>query len=205
MPRIRTEMIILRKTPFQDSGLILAGLSAELGRLDVVLKGARSVGARKSNVADLFRVVGIEVNAERDGLQTAYSLDLIETNDDIALRSGSYLDACSIAEFALRNSQPGVECRHFASAVRTAFLRLSREEVSFAGMLVQLVFLYDHGFLPEPEGGNGETARVVERLLTAATGAAPMPDLPAEYLARVLRWVDSLCSHHGFKTSGGRQ
>ena len=37
----KTTYIILRKIPFQDSSLIVSGLSPEFGRLDFLLRGAR--------------------------------------------------------------------------------------------------------------------------------------------------------------------
>ena len=43
----KTTYIILRKIPFQDSSLIVSGLSPEFGRLDFLLRGARGTGAKK--------------------------------------------------------------------------------------------------------------------------------------------------------------
>lgn len=196
MSKIRTNIIILRKTPFQDTGLILAGLSAELGRVDVLVKGARSVGGKKSTKADLFRVIGVEVNPKRDGLQTAYSLELIKVFDDIAMRHESYLYACAISEFALRNSHPGVTCPKFHLAIKSAFSRLSREKCANSATLVKLAFLDEHGFLPEADPGHPENAVLLKRLIKAAQGAEAIPDLPADYMMRFSRWIDSLCSYH---------
>lgn len=196
MSKIRTNFIVLRKTPFQDTGLILVGISAELGRLDVLVKRARSVGGKKSTIADLFRVIGVEVNPKRDGLQTAYSLELIQAFDDIALRHESYLDACAISEFALRNSHPGVACPEFHLAVKSAFSLLSRGKCANSATLVKLAFLDEQGFLPEADTSQPENARLLTQLIQAAKGMEPIPDLPADYLARFSRWIDSLCSYH---------
>ena len=194
--KIRTNIIILRKTPFQDTGLILAGLSAELGRVDVLVKGARSVGGKKSTIADLFRVIGVEVNPKCDGLQATYSLELIEVFDDIALRHESYLDACAISEFALRNSHPGVACPEFHLAVKLAFSRLSREKCANSATLVKLAFLDEHGFLPEADPGHPDSAQLLTQLVHAAKGMKPIPNLPTDYMIRFSQWIDTLCSYH---------
>ena len=56
----KTTYIILRKIPFQDSSLIVSGLSPEFGRLDFLLRGARGTGAKKFPYAELFRELAIE-------------------------------------------------------------------------------------------------------------------------------------------------
>ena len=43
----KTFYIILRKIPYQESSLIVSGLSPDFGRLDFLLKGARGTGAKK--------------------------------------------------------------------------------------------------------------------------------------------------------------
>jgi recombinational DNA repair protein (RecF pathway) len=164
--------------------------------LDVLVKGAKSVGGKKSTVADLFRVIRVEINPNRNGLQTAYSLELIEIFDDIALRHESYLDACAISEFALRNSHPGVACPEFHLAVRTAFSQLSQGKCANATTLVKLAFLDEHGFLPEAETDRQENALFLRQIIAAAKGAAPIPVLPDDYMMQFSHWIDSLCAYH---------
>ena len=61
----KTAYIILRKIPFQESGLIVSGLSPEFGRLDFLLKGVRDTGAKKFLYAELFRELSIEFRPPR--------------------------------------------------------------------------------------------------------------------------------------------
>ena len=42
-----TVCLILRHTPFQESSLIVSGISPDAGRLDFLLKGARGLGKKK--------------------------------------------------------------------------------------------------------------------------------------------------------------
>ena len=46
----KTRYMILRKTPFRDTSLVVAGVSADYGRLDFVLKGARAISTKSSQI-----------------------------------------------------------------------------------------------------------------------------------------------------------
>ena len=41
-----TEFLILRKTPFSDSSLVVAGISPEHGQIHFMVRGARKLGKR---------------------------------------------------------------------------------------------------------------------------------------------------------------
>ena len=61
----KTRYMILRKTPFRDTSLVVAGISAEHGRLDFVLKGARAIGKKQFPTADVFREFLLEFRPSR--------------------------------------------------------------------------------------------------------------------------------------------
>ena len=82
----KTRYMILRKTPFRDTSLVVAGISADHGRLDFVLKGARAIGKRQFPTADVFREFLLEFRPSRrpDSMPSLVALDLVADHDGIA-------------------------------------------------------------------------------------------------------------------------
>ena len=68
----QTDYIILRKIPFQESSLVVSGISPDYGRLDFLLKGARSAGGKKFPYAGLFRELQVEFQDNRSGSSLLY-------------------------------------------------------------------------------------------------------------------------------------
>ena len=101
-----SELIILKKIPYKESSLIVSGLSSEFGRLDFVAKGAEKISKKKFPAIDLFRIVSIEFNPDKDFLQSVYKAEIIENFDAIAESSASFKEACAIAAFVLKNTKP---------------------------------------------------------------------------------------------------
>jgi len=56
---IDANIIVLRKTPFSESSLVIASLSAEHGRLDFLARGAMRVEKKRFPELDLFREVNV--------------------------------------------------------------------------------------------------------------------------------------------------
>ena len=109
----KTTYIILRKIPFQDSSLIVSGLSPEFGRLDFLLRGARGTGAKKFPYAELFRELTIEFRPPKlhspGTMCNLTSHELIASFDSIALRIENYLRMCAYAAFLLKHTKPMLE------------------------------------------------------------------------------------------------
>ncbi len=100
--------LVLRKTPYQENSLVVAGLSPQYGRLTFLWKGARSSGKKKFPAVGLFREFQIEFRESRsgEGMQTLVSSDMIRMHDGIAESTRCYLAACAYASYLLRNCRP---------------------------------------------------------------------------------------------------
>ena len=118
----KTTYIILRKIPFQESSLIVSGLSPEFGRLDFLLRGARGTGAKKFPYAELFRELAIVFRPPREHASTLCSLtahEPVASFDAIALRTGNYLAVCDYAAFLLKHTKPMLEAPETFRALET--------------------------------------------------------------------------------------
>ena len=185
----RTSCIILRKTPFQETGLILACLSPDLGRIDLLCRGVRKFGKKAFPVVSLFREISLDFKEPKNasGLASLRSPEPLLSHDDIAAEPDSYLAACSLASFLLRNSRPMVALPDTFRALsrmltRTAETRTAEPWLSY----VKLVFLCENGLVSVPE----DRQIVLDSVTAFAAGlrSEPPPFRP-DFLDRFVRWI----------------
>ena len=189
----KTRYMILRKTPFRDTSLVVAGISSDHGRLDFVLKGARAIGKKQFPTADVFREYLLEFRTARraESMPTLVSLDLTASHDDIAQSMDCYLAACSFAAETLRRAQPMLEMPLTWQAFSVMLTRMERTlSPQIPLMLARLAVLREHGFLsgvvPYPE--------LVAPLFRCAVEAdASLPELDETTLNRIVSWIETRC------------
>lgn len=187
----KTRYMILRKTPFRDTSLVVAGISADHGRLDFVLKGARAIGKKQFPTADVFREYLLEFRPARraESMPTLVSLDLTASHDGIAQSMDCYLAACSFAAETLRRAQPMLEMPLAWQAFSVMLTRMERTLTpKIPLMLARLAVLREHGMLsdivPYPD--------LIAPLFRCAVEAdAPWPELDETVLNRIDSWVET--------------
>ena len=189
----KTRYMILRKTPFRDTSLVVAGISADYGRLDFVLKGARAIGKKQFPTADVFREFLLEFRPSRraESMPTLVSLDLTASHDGIAQSMDCYLAACSFAVETLRRAQPMLEMPLTWQAFSVMLTRMERSlSPKIPLMLARLAVLREHGMLsdvvPYPD--------LLGALFRCSVDAdAPWPEIDETALNRIDGWVETRC------------
>ena len=189
----KTRYMILRKTPFRDTSLVVAGISADHGRLDFVLKGARAIGKKQFPTADVFREFLLEFRPSRraESMPTLVSLDLTASHDGIAQSMDCYLAACSFAAETLRRAQPMLEMPLAWQAFSVMLTRMERTlSPKIPLMLARLAVLREHGMLsdvvPYPD--------LLGALFRCSVDAdAPWPEIDETALSRIDGWVETRC------------
>ena len=187
----KTRYMILRKTPFRDTSLVVAGISADHGRLDFVLKGARAIGKKQFPTADVFREFQLEFRPSRrpESMPTLLSMDLTASHDGIAQSMDCYLAACAFASETLRRAQPMLEMPLTWQAFSVMLTRMERTlSPKIPLMLARLAVLREHGMLsdvvPYPD--------LAAPLFHCAVDAdAPWPDIDETALNRIDSWVET--------------
>lgn len=187
----KTRYMILRKTPFRDTSLVVAGISADHGRLDFVLKGARAIGKKQFPTAGVFREFLLEFRPSRraESMPSLVSLDLTAAHDGLAESMDCYLAACSFASETLRRAQPMLE---MPLAWQAFSVMLTRMEQSLSPqiplMLARLAVLREHGLLsgtvPFPE-------LAAPLFRSAVDAAAPLPEVDETTLNRISGWIET--------------
>ena len=187
----KTRYMILRKTPFRDTSLVVAGISPDHGRLDFVLKGARAIGKKQFPTADVFREYLIEFRPSRraESMPTLVSMDLAASHDGIAQSMDCYLAACAFAAETLRRAQPMLEMPLTWQAFSVMLTRMERLlSTKVPLMLARLAVLREHGMLsdvvPYPD--------LLAPLFRCAVDAnAPWPEIDDIALNRIDGWVET--------------
>ena len=187
----KTRYMILRKTPFRDTSLVVAGISADHGRLDFVLKGARAIGKKQFPTADVFREYLLEFRPARraESMPMLVSLDLTASHDGIAQSMDCYLAACSFAAETLRRAQPMLEMPLTWQAFSVMLTRMERTlSPKNPLMLARLAVLREHGMLsdvvPYPD-------LIAPLFRCAVETDALWPEIDETTLNRIDSWVET--------------
>ncbi len=200
---LTTRFLVLRKTPYAESSLVLAGVSPDAGQIHFLVRGARRIGKRHFPAGDLFQVLDVQYRHGRGSLRSWQAAEPVAGADyrGVAASSARFEAACRLAKFALANVQEGLaQPRHFA-ALELALVRLAdpsaaeADAVACAFVGSALVFLDEHGLLPDyPDNERLERQR--NWLLRAAETSGPVPSLPAADWRRLEAWAEALLRHH---------
>ena len=197
-------IIVLRKIRYQESGLIIASISPQLGRLDFIAKGARRLGGKKYPEIDLFRELEVKFREKDQGLLTPLSIELIENNDAIAEQVEAFMKMENLASFLLKNIHHGMPCPAvYASLARALALCRMAEPAYPWDSLVKLVYLDENGLLSDRlshnEGVKDEKVRrnALTALLRLAVNGGPAPAFATRFWRRLEQWIGALCVYHG--------
>ena len=201
---ISTDFLVLRKTPFSDTSLVVAGISPDQGQLHFLAQGALRLGKRDFPTVDIFRVLRVQFRPGRGELHRWRSVELAADYSGVARNLAAFRQAGWLARFALANVVPGMAHPHFYAALLVAFARLAdttdpaetaadaSRHASVTGAC--LVFLEESGLLSSYEH-DPVAARQGRELLRLGLGEADMPALTAETWARLHDWLIALLRH----------
>ena len=199
---LETSFLVLRRTPYAETSLVVAGLSPSQGRMHFLVRGARRTGARRFPIVDLFRLLTVHYRPGRGELTTWRSADLVRDFDAMARNHGVVSVAGWLARFVLANTHPAVPAPRLFRALAVAFGRLAAcgggagalpLEAACGSAVVGcgLVFLDEHGMLP-PYSDDPLRARRIRDLLAEAEGDGCPTCLDADAWNALQQWTIAL-------------
>jgi DNA repair protein RecO len=213
--RISTKIIVLKKTAYSESSLIVSTISPEYGKIDFLIKGARRITKHTQPVADIFRELSVEFRESSNGLNTPLSLDLVEEHDKVALNLNVFLEISGMASFLIKNTFPHVICKRAYSAFKNLLRKASGGSITaFDFTLFKLVFLHENGLLPELFETNADSSLqrtaeekrkriLLNRLISYSEGrTSNIPKLSLEYQNKLTGWITNLCRFNGLDVTG---
>ncbi len=198
---VTTAALVLRKTEYGETSLIIATLTKEHGRQDFMLKGARRQSAKRFPVVDLFRLVEIvyKPSATRD-LHAARSIDLIAAHDAVAGNRRRFETALWLSKFVLANSKADIPAPMVFQATRTAFLRLASGDPGLIAPIIfgiGLVMLSEHGLLPDYPGNPDQEEKISQMIDYAVDFQRRAPDYDDHTWRALVAWLRDFIDRNG--------
>ena len=196
-----SQLIVLAKSPYRESALLLNGISPDYGRLSLVLHGALRASDGKMPEVDLYRELEVEFKEEeKSTLYTVTTVEVIAAFDAVAEHTRGFMMAGRISSFLLKNLAPGVPQPYTYDAFRSILGRLAAGEgqgnwtLEQCAVVLKTTFLYENGLLPE---GTGERQRdFLENLVAAGIDDSELPECAAGYWTKLNGWLNALLDYH---------
>ena len=208
---ISTRIIVLKKTAYQESSLIVSSISAEYGRLDFLVKGARRITQKEQPIVDIFRELDVKFRESSSDLNSPQSLDLVEENDKIALNPDVFIEVSRLTSFLLKNIYPHISCERVYAAFKILLKKSAAGRIeTFDFTLLKLVFLSENGLLPShfETSSNSSLQYIAEekkqrnflnKLISYAEGKSNIPVFSSEYQNKFMAWVINQCRYNGLE------
>ncbi|MDX9980921.1 MAG: recombination protein O N-terminal domain-containing protein [Lentisphaeria bacterium] len=201
-PLVTTDYLVLRKTPYAETSLIVAGLTPDHGQVHLILKGARRLGKRSFPALDLFRLVRVSYREGKGEMHNPSEVEPVEDFGALASRVGLYRAAGELARFVLANVLPGVAHPAVFQALRVALARFAAAEAEPPGLAdsahvcLHLAYLHEGGWLAAQF--DERARRQCAQLLDMALGGTPLALRP-ETWRELRRWTESLLRQAEFQ------
>jgi len=197
---VSSQFIVLAKSPYRESALLLNGASPDYGRLSLVLHGAQKSSGGTLPAADLYRELEVEFKEEENStLHTANSVELMTSFDAIADNTRAYLMAGKIGAFLHRNLPPGVPQPYTYDALRSTLANLAGAvedpwSLEQCAVVIKTAYLYENGLLPE--GASEKQRDFLENLVAAGIDCSELPECAPDYWHKLNVWLNTLLEYH---------
>ncbi len=194
-----TQMIVLKRSPYRESDLIVSGFSPDFGRLDLVFRhGAKADGSAKTPAADLYSEMELEFSEPSRADSTLGNFkdgSVIENFAGLAEKLRHYNFAGAVGSFLLKNSKYNLPMPYTYDVLRGVLASLAAGNPPWTlvqdSCLIKLVFLYESGLLP----GSGEANRdFFESLIAAGMDGDVLPQAAPAYWKDLNAYFDALIS-----------
>lgn len=198
---IDTEFLILKKTAYSETSLIVSGITPDYGQMRLMVKGARQLGKNKFPQIDLLRLVSLRCRKRNTALHVPSAVDLLIDYRKVANNYKAYQTACWLAAFAMHNIPEDVEHRRVFIALKYAFERLciaadkqmaNQQSLQAVKVGFCIVYLDESGLLPQ-YAGDDVRRRQRRKLLEFGEGKCQAPNLTADAWKKIYTWVLELC------------
>lgn len=199
-----TPLIVLSKSVYRESSLIVVGISPDYGKLQIICNGALKVSGSDYPMVDLFRELSVEFTETRSPLKTAREVELLSNFDKLADTGVNYRLAGKMSSFLLHNIQEDLPLPYTYDSFRSVLCHLSGEapeEERWTPMqcavVLKTAYLCESGLLPQTQ--DERSSAFLENVVAAGIDNSELPKCPANYWAQLNDWLGSVMDHNGLR------
>jgi recombinational DNA repair protein (RecF pathway) len=199
-----TPLIVLSKSVYRESSLIVVGISPDYGKLQIVCNGALKVSGSDFPMVDLFRELSVEFTESKTPLKTAREVELLSNFDGVADIAVNYRLAGKMGSFLLHNIQEDLPLPYTYDSFRSVLCHLSGEapeEERWSPMqcavVLKTAYLCESGLLPQTQ--DERSSAFLENVVAAGIDNSELPKCPANYWAQLNDWLGTVMDLNGLR------
>ena len=199
-----TPLIVLSKSVYRESSLIVVGISPDYGKLQIVCNGALKVSGSDFPMVDLFRELSVEFTESKTPLKTAREVELLSNFDGVADIAVNYRLAGKMGSFLLHNIQEELPLPYTYDSFRSVLCHLSGEapeEERWSPMqcavVLKTAYLCESGLLPQTQ--DERSSAFLENVVAAGIDNSELPKCPANYWAQLNDWLGTVMDLNGLR------
>lgn len=199
-----TPLIVLSKSPYRESSLIVVGISPDYGKLQLVCNGAQRISGKDYVQVDLFRELSVEFTESRSPLKTAREIEVLALNDKLPEYPVNFRLAGKMGAFLLANIKDDLPMPYTYDSFSSVLSHLSCEipedqrwSPMQCAVVLKTAFLCENGLLPQ--SGDERSSAFLENVVAAGIDNSALPKCPPEYWAKLNEWLGSVLDFNGLR------
>ena len=194
-----TQLIVLEKSAYRESALIVRGVTPDYGRASFVCHRAQKLSDRNFPEIDLFRELEIEFRDDAKGeLFTADRIEMTAQFDALSERSKNFVFVGRIGSFLLKNLAENLPQPYTYDAFRSVLSQLAMPEPEWTleecAVVFKTTYLYENGLLPE--SSDVRVNEFIENLVASGVENSPLPRCNPDYWHKLNLWLNRIIDYH---------
>ena len=202
----QTKLLILRKTPYSNSSLIIAGISPKHGQLHFFIQNGQKIKNSKFPSLDIFKEISIIFKPTKgDSLNKPHEVELLQDYTPIAKHYPLFETAAWLAQFTIKNSTGNLECplfyqaftnclQNFANSAKDTKAEKDNNLKDQNITATLLCYLYEYGYLPD-FSIDPHSQKQCEILISAILNRCNFPNLKIKSWQNIKQWTYQLLNH----------
>ncbi|MBQ9788852.1 MAG: recombination protein O N-terminal domain-containing protein [Lentisphaeria bacterium] len=199
----QTSIIIFSKKPYQESDLIVNGITPDYGRISLLLHRGLKIAEKKFPSCDIFQEFDImfDDRAGNSNIFKPTEFELATDFSSIAENAKNFKFIGKIGSFLMKNVQESLPAPFLYDTLRNVMIQLiigdetdGKWSLVQCAVAIKMVFLYENGLLPSE--GTPEQQEIIENIISSAIEGTLLPELPQQYYTSLNQWLDALFDYH---------